>query len=754
MRYDAQMGIKMKKKYLLCIVILCLLFSGCGKQEAETNAQKMQIEYEAYACGVQGLQGTINTTLMVDSKLYAGVYTKGTAVEDGRYRVVIYDIFDGTSEQIILQKKEEMAMWSFTVLENGDYKALFLIWDAENKNYSSLCLATFDKRGNVIEEQDITQKVTEQVQDPVLLNSFCMDRIGNLYFYTSTYEGLSAAAKIYYVGNSGEVQLIKEHAGNILGIQVVSSHIWAVEDSGSQKISIYDLSGQNKGDEKAADLKLSAGSQVVGISDGLTDTQKFIDLDANVYAYDIDSGQLEKLFAYEDVGLEFGVFNTGKLIAVGPDEFYVIKKTTETEDGGRTYDWIKITKSGEVSQKEILTIAVSEETSLLKEAVAAFNKSSGQYKAVIKVYETDGADNSSTLLQADISAGNLPDMIATDMIDLDQMIDKGLLHDLSDLLEGDTDLSKKDYIGRSLEIYARNDKLYAIPQCLCITALSGKQKILDGREKWDLKEFEEYVHGFPNQQAVTLGISKNLMLQMMMEQYMFRFVDWENKSCTFESREFVELLQFINMYPEEGVDVENDMEKLVDLLRSDEMILYPSVISNVFDYQIMKALWGEEIIYIGFPSEEGSGIQLLDTATAYVITENSTHKEEMWQIIKYMTTDPSLAKTGFPSYRPLFIEACENAMEKNMVEAEDGTLVEKPAMEIELAGMKIDVFASTKEEIAMMKGLFEKAEPVKAASSEIKNIIQEEVSGYFSGQKEVYDVVGVIQNRVSIYLNE
>lgn len=69
-------------------------------------------------------------------------------------------------------------------------------------------------------------------------------------------------------------------------------------------------------------------------------------------------------------------------------------------------------------------------------------------------------------------------------------------------------------------------------------------------------------------------------------------------------------------------------------------------------------------------------------------------------------------------------------------------------------GMELEIFASTEEDIVMLKDLFEKAEPVKASSSVIKNIIQEEAWGYFSGQKEVGDVAGAIQSRVSIYLNE
>lgn len=96
---------------------------------------------------------------------------------------------------------------------------------------------------------------------------------------------------------------------------------------------LYNLSEPNAKDSKVADLKLSAKSQTFDVSDGFTDTQKFITMDANAYEYDLDSQQLVKLFAYEDVDLEFGLLNTGKLIATAPDEFYVLKKIKETEGG-------------------------------------------------------------------------------------------------------------------------------------------------------------------------------------------------------------------------------------------------------------------------------------------------------------------------------------------------------------------------------------------------------------------------------------
>lgn len=745
----------MKPKYIIWIALFCLFFSGCGKQETETNVQKAQGGYVAHACEVPDLQGTINSTLLIGSKLYAGVYTKGTAVENGRYSVVIYDISDGTTERTILQGREEMAMWSFTVLEDGNYKALFLVWSSEELDYTSLCLATFDREGNLIEEQDIRQKVKDQVQDTVPLGNFYLDRTGILYFYDSIYSVTSITSKIYSVQNNGEIQFIKEYPDSIWGLQIVSSHMWIARNPEPKKIIIEEISDRGTESKEIAVLDLSTNSLSTVMSAGLTDEQIFIAQDESVYEYDLASKRLDKLFDYDDVGLAHGeISNTCKLIATAQDEFYVVKKTEETEEGKRTYDWLKITRSDEVAQKETLTIAVAEESSLLKEAVTAFNKSSDQYKVVVKVYETDGVNKTSDLLQAEIAAGNVPDMIAVDAIDMDAMINKGLLYDLSDLLERDPDLSKNDFVGRALEIYERNDKLYAIPQCVFITALAGKQKMLEGRESWNMQEFKEFIHGLPNEETVFWGISRSQMLQFVMEQHLFSFVDWESRTCSFESEEFKDLLEFIRVFSDENPNMEDDMALLTDLLRTDEIVLYPGVICSTYDYQFLKALWGEEIAYIGFPSAEGTGIQLGDIADAYVIMESSAHKEEMWQIIKHMVTNQRFAQSGLPAYQPLFDKACENAMEKKMVQSGDDTLTEEPQLDMELSGIKITVYAATEEEVALIRHLLEKAEPVKMSSPVIMNIIQEEVWGYFYGQKSVDDVARVIQNKVSLYLSE
>ena len=61
----------------------------------------------------------------------------------------------------------------------------------------------------------------------------------------------------------------------------------------------------------------------------------------------------------------------------------------------------------------------------------------------------------------------------------------------------------------------------------------------------------------------------------------------------------------------------------------------------------------------------------------------------------------------------------------------------------------------TQEEIDKVVELMDNARPVSYnGNDEITKIINEEAEGFFKGQKSVDEVVGIIQNRVKIYVGE
>ena len=747
----------MKTKVICIGIILSLFISSCGffhdpVTEYSTDIDKA-VEYIAEPCEVDGLDGTINSTILLDGKIYAGVYNKSISVTDGRYSVVIYDYLKGETTNIILHGKEDMAMWSFTVLNSGEFEGVFLKWDSEKQNYSAMSLCTFDSQGNFMSEKDIWEIVSTTVDELIELNSFCLDTEGNLYFYTSSYSDNLPMPQLYCYSNKDEIQLIKIFEDDVIGIQNINSEIWvSTSQRGTNSVSIVNLFDQKE--VPIANFSLEISRKNVDLAIGSQESCIYIEIDDILYLYNRDTETIKQLCEYKDVFGVSDINTTGHLIISNQDEIYVLVNIDITDEGQKGYDWYRFSCSERETSKEILTIAVRQKDTILEEAVATYNRSSDLYKVVINEYDSDGNDGVSVQLQTEVVAGHIPDMMALDAINYSYMVDKGLLSDLSVFMEKDPNFSEEMFVGSTLEMYSLNDKLYAIPNVIGVNALIGKQKYLHQRKTWNLEEFRDFVDSLPDPNAATIGMSKETMLRIMMEQYISHFVNMENKTCSFEENEFIELLRYINLYPNKAVSVVDNADRIVELIQTDEIVMLPCGISDFDGYQLMKVLWGDDITYVGYPSDDGGGIVLTDLGEAYSISEQSAHKEEMWEIIKLMLTNSRVTKTGIPSYMPLFEELCEESMQKNVKLSEDGNMIEEAKLSVEIGGIDISLYALEEKDISFIKQLIEDGEPEKIVSPDIINIITEESQDYFDDIKTEQEVARIIQNRVSNYLTE
>ena len=69
-------------------------------------------------------------------------------------------------------------------------------------------------------------------------------------------------------------------------------------------------------------------------------------------------------------------------------------------------------------------------------------------------------------------------------------------------------------------------------------------------------------------------------------------------------------------------------------------------------------------------------------------------------------------------------------------------------------GWSIEFTVPTQQEVDTIVSIIENARPISAQNEEIMKIINEEVEGFFSGQKPVKDVADIIQRRVQMYVDE
>ncbi len=97
-------------------------------------------------------------------------------------------------------------------------------------------------------------------------------------------------------------------------------------------------------------------------------------------------------------------------------------------------------------------------------------------------------------------------------------------------------------------------------------------------------------------------------------------------------------------------------------------------------------------------------------------------------------------------------------MEPEYTKDENGNQTEMPKMTwgSSMGGeeFSVQVYAATKEQTDRVREMIDTTKNAEQMDAEVLNIILEEASGYFSGQKSMEDVASVVQNRVQLYLNE
>ena len=69
-------------------------------------------------------------------------------------------------------------------------------------------------------------------------------------------------------------------------------------------------------------------------------------------------------------------------------------------------------------------------------------------------------------------------------------------------------------------------------------------------------------------------------------------------------------------------------------------------------------------------------------------------------------------------------------------------------------GTEIQVYAMTQDEYDAFMRLYESCNSITAYNEEINNIISEETDAFFDGQKTAEETASLIQNRISLYINE
>ncbi len=475
------------------------------------------------------------------------------------------------------------------------------------------------------------------------------------------------------------------------------------------------------------------------------------------YGYDKGKDTLTKIldFVDSDISISYAV---SSVVAVSDQEFIA-----NLPDEASNWGLYRLTKvpADQVKDKTIITFAGSNIDYDVRDMIYKYNQTSDDYKIKIVDYSKLNSDDDwqagTTQFNLDIVSGNVPDiMYFVNDEPIDSYINKGLFLDLGSYLATDPELKDVEFVENAFEAFKTGDKLYQVVPSFYVNTLAVKTANMAGLDTLTLKDCKEMIQQKGVSYSDSFGMTaKDTIMYYGLISAGNKFVDWENKSCNFNSDGFIELLEFAKEFPDE---ITEDMWMDYDeaCYRTGNALFSIAYLNGFRPYKrYVDGTFGSDISLIGFPNEMGVNCSILTPNARFAVSAQTKYPEECWKLIRQLYLDEyqDSIEYDFPIRKDKFDALAKKSMEKESWVDDDG--VKHYEEEYYWIGdTQIEVKPLSQQDVDTVKDFVESLSLTYSPNQEVSNIVNEEAAAYFKGQKTAQEVAEIIQSRVSIFVNE
>lgn len=573
-------------------------------------------------------------------------------------------------------------------------------------------------------------------------------------------------------GNAGQLETggeLSDIMQNYSGVAVLPDGKMLItyyqsDDWSSMYLGTYDFAAKKMGE--AVKLPGTVANNMNGRFMADADGNLLYTTNAGVFRYRVGAENGEQIMSF--VNSDLYVTNFDAFLPLEEDQFVGVYSEYDEEYYHRTLYGGIFTKVDpkDIVDKKVLTLAGNWLYGDLQKRVVDFNKSSDEYRIVMKDYSQyntyDDYNAGYTQLNNDIISGNMPDILVVDPygMSIENYASKGLLADVGEMIAKDGELSKVDFMDNIFEALQINGKLYEVVPSFSVTTYVAKKSLVGDRTSWTMDEAMALMKDMPEGTQLFGDMVRDGYINNLMSMCGSQFVDVSTGKCNFNSDEFVALMEYAGTLPESMPDDyydDNYYMSYQSQYREDRTILMYCGIYEFTDlvYSI-NGNFGEDVSYIGFPSaQKGSSGSVINANTTYTISASSPNQDAAWQFLRYYLTDEYQSSLAWqlPVNRKYLEEMAQKATKKPTYEDEDGKVVEDEYYTwINDEQVVIDPLSQeqVKEVLDFISGLDRKA----YNDNNVTNIVTEEMGAFYKNQKSARDVASVIQSRVQIYVNE
>lgn len=645
---------------------------------------------------------------------------------------------DGSAvkELPLSEMKEEEYISSVFVDANGNLMYLSNVYDEKTEKSTSYLIKT-EGQGKEVMREDITKLL--KLSEDSYINKIMVDDKGRIILITE---------KVVYVLDENFKLLCEIKSDNYLegGAKTKDGTIicGSSGEDGAQ-VQVVDLEQKKWGESYPIELRYFSGPD--SIMDG-SEYDFYYKDDSGIYGYDMKTKKGTKLMDYLASELESD--KTYSIIPFGKDKFL---GNIYEDDKTKLIVYDKVDPSSIVEKKTITLGAMYMDDSV-KTAAVAFNRENKEYRIEIKDYSSE--EDPQTKMNADILAGDVPDIIYLSYLPTSQYIAKGMLEDLTPYFEKDPEINISDIQDSFLEAIKVDGKLYYVCPSFGVSTITASAKDVGKEPGWTFEDLKALLDKKGENARPFWSENKGDMLYAFLANGISDFIDWQTGECSFDSQEFKDILELCNRGKAEETEWSEDSPSLPSLIKEGKVLLSDGSIT-LQEIQMNRKIFGDDITFIGYPNKDKEG-SYFSVSNHLGIYSKSNMKDGAWEFIRTFMTKEYQGQNDMyfnvPTRKDCFdMMIKEWTTTKNYTD-EFGREITPIEMSSGYDDLVIEIGPSSQEDVDMYKQLINNTKKIGEYNDFIMQIIQEETKTYFSGDKNVDEVVGVIQNRVKTYVNE
>jgi len=487
-----------------------------------------------------------------------------------------------------------------------------------------------------------------------------------------------------------------------------------------------------------------------------------------IYKYKIGDEKATKLMDYVNSDMSSVYFDS--YVYVDDQNFFAMYYDYTTDSGKEIFEKFTYVDPKDIPDKTALTFGCIFSMDSIRNEIIKFNKNSDKYRITIKDYYEEAGDWEAavTALNNDITAGKMPDIIASDgNVNLVTYANKGVFVDLKKLIADDAELSKNEYISNVFDMYTLDGKMYALPYCFGVQTFVAKASLVGNPEKFTFEDALNVLKTMPDGATLFGDTTRDSFIYDALSFGGDTFVDYNKGECHFDSQDFIDVLEYAKTLPKQyDEDYWNDYDytSYQSQYRENRALLASLYFGNISECKYtIKGLMGEKVAFVGFPTENGQGSVLSSYGTPFAISAKSNCIDGAWEFIRsFITADYQNSASdsnnmnsfyGFPVLKSAFEAQAKKATERPYWVDEDGNKQEYDDM-FYINGEDVVLEPFSDAEVKEICDFVYSINGSYYYDEKISKIIEEETAPFFAGQKQAKETAAIIQNRVQLMIDE